>query len=233
MPSAPLLPPASIFEVNTVKLWLAGGGYGLLFLLLLSCGLGMPLPEDIPLIAAGILITHHKMNILIAAPAAWLGIMAGDCVLYTLGYRFGESITRIPVIGRHVTCARIRRAEELFRRYGVWMVAVGRLFMGIRGAMAVTAGTSRFKFHKFLIADGLAAVASGGLFMYVGIWGGEYGPAMVERVKDFKYTMFGIAIFLAVVLAIFFFWRDRNRSDKDKSPPKSSEPPKPAEPAAR
>jgi len=47
-----MLALAAYFEVNTVKGWLLRGSYGALFGLLFSCGLGFPLPEDVPLIAA-------------------------------------------------------------------------------------------------------------------------------------------------------------------------------------
>jgi membrane protein DedA with SNARE-associated domain len=213
-----MLALAAYFEVNTVKGWLLRGSYGTLFCLLFSCGLGFPLPEDVPLIAAGILIYHHHMHLAVAAPLAWLGIIGGDCVLYTLGYRYGEQISKVPIIGKHVTPSRIRRAEALFQKYGVWMVALGRLFMGIRGAMVVAAGTSRLKFLKFIIADGLAAIASGGMFLYVGYWGGEYGPEMVHRVREFKYSMWIGAAILALVLILLFFWHDRSQSGDSDSP---------------
>jgi membrane protein DedA with SNARE-associated domain len=206
-----ILPLAVYFEVNTVKLWLLKGSYGALFGLLFSCGLGLPLPEDVPLIAAGILIYHHQMHLALAAPLAWLGIIGGDCILYTLGYRYGENISKLPLIGKHVTHARLQRAETLFRKYGAWMVAVGRLFMGIRGAMIVAAGTSRLKFHKFIVADGLAAIVSGGMFMFLGYWGGEYGPQMVHRIKTFKYTLWISAGIIGILLIIFFFRRERRR----------------------
>jgi len=90
------------------------------------------------------------------------------------------------------------------------MVAVGRMFAGIRGAMVVTAGTSRFKFIKFLIADGLAAVVSGGMFMFLGYWGGTYGGDMVRRMREIRYSIWAIAGVLAIVL-LFLFFRDRKR----------------------
>ena len=89
------------------------------------------------------------------------------------------------------------------------MVAIGRLFMGIRGAMVITAGTSRFKFIKFIIADGLAAVFSGGIFMLLGYWGGTYGGDIAQRVREFRYSMWAGAGVLAIFLAIYFFHRDR------------------------
>jgi membrane protein DedA with SNARE-associated domain len=211
-----ILPTGAYFEPSNVRHWLESGGYFALFGLLFSCGLGMPLPEDVPLIAAGILVSHGRMDFWIAAPLAWLGIIGGDCVLYTLGYFYGEKITKVPFIGKHITLHRIRRAEDLFCRYGIWMVAFGRMLAGIRGAMVVTAGTSKFNFIKFVIADGLAAIVSGGTFFYVGYWGGEHGPAMWARVREFRHIMWTGAAVAAIILVIVFFWRERNRSDDEE-----------------
>ncbi|HEX4055428.1 MAG TPA: DedA family protein [Tepidisphaeraceae bacterium] len=205
---------AAYFEPHEVQRWLVAGGYGALFGLLFSCGLGFPLPEDVPLIASGILIADHRMHLAIAAPLAWLGIVGGDCILYAIGHRYGNSIVKIPLIGKHITQRRLDRAENLFRKYGAWMVAVGRMFMGIRGAMIVAAGTSRLKFHKFIIADGLAAIVSGGLFMVLGYWGGKDGRVIGHRVRIFRHTMWATAGVLAIILIIFFFWRDRRRSSR-------------------
>jgi membrane protein DedA with SNARE-associated domain len=149
------------------------------------------------------------MHFALVAPLAWLGIVGGDCCLYTLGYRYGEKIIYVPFIGKHVTLARLKRAENLFLKYGVYMVALGRLFMGIRGAMVITAGTSKFKFPKFIVADGLAAVVSGGMFLYLGYFAGENGHEMAHRVREFRYSLWIAAAVIAVGLAVFFFWRDR------------------------
>jgi membrane protein DedA with SNARE-associated domain len=200
---------ALFVQTHTVRHWIERGSYFALFGLLFSCGLGFPLPEDVPLLASGILIFHHQMSLAIAAPLAWLGIIGGDCVLYALGYHFGEKIVNVPVIGRHVTLPRLKRAEQLFLRFGIFMVFLGRMFMGIRGAMVVTAGTARFRFIKFIIADGLGAICSGGLFLWLGYWGAKYGRETERAVHNLKREMWMIAAGIALVLFIFFFWRDR------------------------
>src|SRR5690348_13820292 len=125
---------AALVNFDLVNSWLETGGYVFLFLILFSMGLGLPLPEDIPLIASGVLIANGRFHLIPTAIAAWCGIMGGDIVLYHLGKKFGLEITRVPFIGKHVTKERIERVEHLFERYGVWVVAVGRLFAGVRGA---------------------------------------------------------------------------------------------------
>jgi membrane protein DedA with SNARE-associated domain len=172
-------------DPDTIKAWIEWGGYFVLFGLLLACGMGLPVPEDVPLIFSGVLISQGHMHWWVAAPVAWLGILGGDTILYSLGRRFGEDITRLPVIGKHVTLPRLRKAEDWFNRYGIVVVAVGRLLAGVRGAMVVAAGVSRFNFVKFIIADGLAAIVSGGLFMLIGYKCGENYHDMSGKVTIF------------------------------------------------
>lgn len=130
-------------------------------------------------------------------------------ILYHLGSKYGLNITKLPLIGKHVTHSRIEKAEKLFERYGVWVVAIGRLFAGIRGAMVVAAGTIRFNFVKFVIADGLAALISGGLFVALGYWGGKTigdpQKFMAEVVTPYKHWFF-LGLSVVVVLTILYIW---------------------------
>lgn len=203
---------AEWFSLTKVELWVQWGGYYVLFSLLFACGLGLPLPEDIPLLISGMFIAQGHMNLLIAAIVAWCGIIGGDCVLYHIGKKLGVNASRVPLLGRHVTRARIERAEALFAKWGIWVVAVGRLFAGIRGAMVVAAGATRFNFVKFVIADGLAALVSGGLFIglgyLVGYWGGslEHMRHMVHR---YDRRILAILIVAGVLAAVYFWWRHK------------------------
>jgi membrane protein DedA with SNARE-associated domain len=186
-----------------------------LFALLFSCGLGVPLPEDIPLITAGILVGSGKMNLIIAAIVAWCGIIGGDCVLYHIAKKYGMGITRIPFIGSHVTPARIKRAERLFDKYGVLVIGVGRMFAGIRGAMVIAAGVIRYNFVSFVIADGLGAVLSGGLFLALGYFLGNNLDAIQAKVKGFEvHVGIGLAI-CGVLLVVFLMWRKKRNQAAD------------------
>src|SRR5689334_10892060 len=105
------------FSFQTVEGWIEVGGYIALFGLLFACGLGLPLPEDIPLMIAGALVAKGQMHLLGAGIAAWCGIIGGDIMLYHFGKRFGLEITRVKFIGKHLTTERIKRVEEMFDNY--------------------------------------------------------------------------------------------------------------------
>ncbi len=193
---------------DTIQGWILAGGYLVLFGLLFACGLGLPMPEDIPLIIGGALIAKGQMTWAIAGTCAWCGIIGGDCALYFLARKYGMNITKAPLIGKHVTLDRIERVERMFEKYGVGVVAICRLFAGIRGAMVVAAGVVRFNFLKFLIADGIAALVSGGLFMVFGWWVGNKLTADV--IHRFKWWFFAGAVVLAVGLVAWIVWKRRH-----------------------
>jgi membrane protein DedA with SNARE-associated domain len=203
----------AVIQLERVVDWMDIGvaGYVVLFGLLFSCGLGLPLPEDIPLLVSGMLAGRHRMHLWALGICAWCGIIGGDCVLYYLGRRFGLNVTRVPFVGKHVSKERILQAERLFERWGIWVVAIGRLFAGIRGAMVVAAGAIKFNFFKFLVADGLAALVSGGLFVWLGMKFGENLDYIEHQIKRYSTLVFvGLAV-LVVGTVLLVWWRRRGR----------------------
>lgn len=78
---------ARIINADKVEDWVAYGGPWMVFGLLFLCGLGFPLPEEIPIMAAGYFIGTGRMGWALTCVLAWCGIIAGDCILYWFGRR--------------------------------------------------------------------------------------------------------------------------------------------------
>jgi len=199
---------ARIIDADKVEDWVAYGGPWMIFGLLFLCGLGFPLPEEVPIMAAGYFIGAGRMDWGLTCVLAWCGIIGGDCCLYWFGRRYGLNITRIRLVGKAFTQERILRAEHLFDRWGVWVVAIGRLVSGIRSVMCVAAGAIKYNFLKFLIVDGLAALVSGGLFIFLGWWLGltlgdfEEAVHKVEPYVELFLVLAGIGI-LGFILYLY------------------------------
>jgi membrane protein DedA with SNARE-associated domain len=213
-----------IFPLATILGWvgdkISTAGYPVLFGLLFSCGLGVPIPEDIPLLIAGYFVADGRMNLAVAAIVAWCGIMGGDCVLYSLGRLFGQAITRVPVIGTHISAERLQWTHQKFEKYGVWVVAVGRMFAGIRGAMVLTAGTIRFTFWHFLVADGLAAVVSGGMFMAIGYWARRHFGDLEQidtEIKKYQGLVLAGLVLLIVAFVVWKWWQNKTKERRVKA----------------
>lgn len=197
--------------MSTLEGWIQAGGPFMLFGILFVCGLGIPLPEDIPLTLAGAAVRLGYMHPVAAAFGAWFGIIAGDCLLYHLGKKFGLGVTKLPVVGKHLTAERIEKVEGLFDKYGIWVIAIGRLFAGIRGAVVVSAGAIKYKLWKFVLVDSLAAIVSGGFFMVLGYYlaGKLNDPATIKTIKEVKLGIFLGALLLTIIVVAFFWWRSK------------------------
>ena len=61
------------------------GAYAVIGGVLFACGLGLPIPEDITIIAAGILVALHKISAVGAFVVCMLGVLCGDAVLFFAG----------------------------------------------------------------------------------------------------------------------------------------------------
>ena len=106
-------------------------------------------------------------------------------------------------IGKHMSASRIEQAERLFANYGVWVVAIGRMLPGVRGAMVVGAGTIRYGFWKFVTVDGIAAVVSGGLFLWLGMFFGEN----LQTVRKYEHVVTWSLLALVVGFILYQWWR--------------------------
>lgn len=195
--------------------WVEAHGYVAMFALLFASGIGLPLPEDVPIIAAGVQIARGAMKWYIAGPVAWVAMMCGDTALYIIGYILGLEVVRLPVIGRHVTEKRLGKCRNWFNRWGIWAIGIGRMFAGIRSAMVVAAGTMRFNYLKFLSADGIAASISGGAFMLLGYWAGRHSGPIGPFIEKYRDGFTVVALTAAAALIITLWIRSRRKPSED------------------
>jgi membrane protein DedA with SNARE-associated domain len=130
--------------------------YGGLLVVLLLGSLGLPIPEEVPIVAAGMLSHQQMMRWWLALPTCIVGVFAGDLILYWAGRHWGERVLDQPLIGRLLTRARLEQIQAGYRRRGALIVFLARNVMGLRAAAFVGAGVGRLPFWKFAAADGAA-----------------------------------------------------------------------------
>ena len=130
--------------------------YGGLLVVLLLGSLGLPIPEEVPIVAAGILSHQQVMRWWLALPTCIVGVFAGDLILYWAGRHWGERVLDQPLIGRLLTRARLEQIQAGYRRRGALIVFLARNVMGLRAAAFVGAGVVGLPFWKFAAADGAA-----------------------------------------------------------------------------
>jgi membrane protein DedA with SNARE-associated domain len=178
------------------------GAYGLVFGILMACGLGFPLPEDVALITGGYLAYKGQANLWIMIGVGFGGILLGDSLIFLLGRlgRKAEGKIAAGLLGRHLTPERIAKVEAQFERRGSMMVVIARFLPGIRAATYFVAGGARMSYWRFLVFDGIAALLSAPVFVLLGHHFGNQIRVVVGWAEQFHTWLIGGMLGLAVIL---------------------------------
>src|SRR5437868_4278691 len=146
--------------LETLLPYIEQSTYAAAFVLLLAAGVGVPIPEDIPILLSGYLSHRGVMRFEIALPVCFLGVIVGDACLFMLARHGSQSLRRHPLLARVVTDQRRARARDLIKRRGVGAVVIARHVAGLRVAVFATAGAAGMRFRRFIIWDAISACAS-------------------------------------------------------------------------
>ncbi len=189
-------------------------GYIAVFVMLLICGFGVPVPEDVTLVTGGVIAglgfaNEHNMVLVGLA-----GVLTGDGLIFFLGRTFGDGITRLPLLRRVLTPERFAQAQEKFARYGKWVMFVARFLPGLRTPVFLTAGmTGRVGAPTWFLMDGVAALISVPLWVYLGYYGAKNFDWLFSMVRHGQHFMLGTLLFGAVCGGAYW-WR-RRKADPD------------------
>lgn len=138
--------------------WLTLGSLPLLVMALLAAGVGIPIPEDPVLLAAGVIAHRTPLPVWMVLPMVYGAALVADCVLFLWARRFGDSLLQRRPFSALVTPKRRRQVSTVFAKHGAKAVFVGRHLMGLRPAFFVVAGIERMPLRTFALWDGLAAL---------------------------------------------------------------------------
>lgn len=139
-----------------------------LFGILIAAGLGIPLPEDIPLIAAGWLVHKGQANLYGMMVTGLLGVMVGDSLLFFMGKRYGDHIFEHKWLSRIAKPWLMEKARLKFEQHGAKILFAARFMPGLRSVLFLTAGAFKVPYWKFASIDGFAALISVPLWVWAG-----------------------------------------------------------------
>ena len=190
----------------------AENGYAAVFIALMICGAGLPLPEDITLVAGGVIAGLGYANVHAMVALAMFGVLLGDSAIFLLGHHYGARILQWRFVARVLTPERYVKVQEKFDQYGNRMLFFARFLPGMRTTVYLTAGTThRVSFLRFLLIDTLAALISVPFWVYLGFFGADNHEWLVKwlhRGQSSLWVLVGILLLTVLVL----WWKHRRRT---------------------
>jgi membrane protein DedA with SNARE-associated domain len=184
------------------------GSYVAITLVLILTGSGLPVPEEVPIIAAGILSASATLDPIIAFACCLFGAIVGDSVMYWIGYHFGRAVLRDhPWFARWVTPERETQIEGMFREHGLKVFFIARFLVGLRSPVYLTAGILRVSFKRFFLIDLVCATAVVGTFFGLTYFFGKHITQWFHRAQ----ILVTVGAVIAVVGVGVYLWRRYRR----------------------
>jgi membrane protein DedA with SNARE-associated domain len=190
--------------------------YALLFAVLAGSGFGLPMNEDILLLAAAALTLKGVMEPIPLIVVAWFGLIIADALVFHWGRRFGTRLLRHRSVARMLPEHRLASMQDAMQRYGPASIFFVRFMPGMRSALFFAAGSMKIRYRHLFIFDGAAALIELPLLVYGVRYVGGRWEQILEGAQRFQYVLLpGIALLLVAA----WLYRRRRRS---KAPPPAS-----------
>lgn len=182
-----------------------GSGPAAVFLACALSGLGIPLPDDFPLLVAGWEIRTGAVPAGPTVAAAFAGVFLRDLTAFSIGWwlrRLGQH----PRLARVRASRRMRRVELLVERFGHRSLWFARYAVGLRVPLFIAAGLSGDSYRRMLAIDVPGLVLTVPLTLWLG-W--RYGPAAVDWLTRHLTVrpVFAAGVLLVTLALLLWAWR--------------------------
>lgn len=186
--------------------------YLLVFLVLLGCGLGVPIPEDIILFCGGLASYYGNANVFTMIGVAFVGVLAGDSIIFYLGNRYGPSLLKKGIFRRLLHAERLGSIKKRIHKRGNGIIFLARFMPGLRAPIYFSCGSLHLPTKIFLLYDGLAALISVPAIVYATYFFGHEIDKVIQTVRRIEN---GIAILILVgILLLLLKWFLNRRSSQ-------------------
>lgn len=138
-------------------------GLLLIFLNVLLCESGLPLPAYPTLMTAAALATQSRSQIPALILAGIAGCFIPDLALYWSGGRYGRRILGLLCKVSLSPDICVRQTETAFAKLGPWSLPFAKFLPGLSSLSIAMAGITRMPLAAFLLLNGIGA------FFYVGV----------------------------------------------------------------
>lgn len=164
-------------------------GYQGVFFALLAAGFGFPIPEELPVLTAGIMVGHEGTTLrwyymLLVVMA---GVVLGDGVLYGAGRIWGRRLLNLGFIRRNfVPSDKQEKIEKNFAERGIWVLLGARLLPGIRAPVFIMAGVLKVPLGRFLLADAIYAIPLVNVLFWLAYFLTDQVLVIFNRINEYR-----------------------------------------------
>jgi membrane protein DedA with SNARE-associated domain len=185
------------------------------FTVLLLCGLGLPLPEEVALIGSGILLYQGEVKFVPIMVVCSLAILLGDSIPYWLGRHYGLAALKTRWVAKVLHPERFAALERRFAAHGNYAVFTCRFLPGLRIPGYFVAGTLRMSYPRFIFIDFLGVLISVPASIYLGKIFGDSMESLRKKVHDLHLWLALGVVALILIFLVRAIWRKREKGEPE------------------
>ncbi len=183
---------------------LAAWGYFGIFACIFVGNLGVPVPEETVLIAAGFLAGRRLLGLEAVWAVVLIGAVSGDCCGFLLGRTGGQRLLERLAARFASVRRRLERLRTFFDQHGSKAVFMARFITGARFMAGPMAGAAGMPFLRFLGWNVMGAVIWCSLMVAIGYMVGDEIWRVIELVHwSARWVALGV---LVLALAAWLIW---------------------------
>ncbi len=179
---------------------IASLGYGGLALGLVIDSCGVPIPSEVLLPLAGLLVRQGRFNFAAVIAVATVAQTSGAALAYWIGRKGGVKI--VERYGKYVlfSTRELNLTQRWFSKWGRWLTLAGRVIPVIRTYIGYPAGLAEMPFGAFV-----AATAAGSLAWSLLLTGLGYQlGGRLDAIAGF-FHRFSVLVFILLVLGLIWY----------------------------
>jgi len=174
-------------------------------LFLALCGIGIPIPEEGPLVLAGVLSSQGVLEPWFAFACCLIGALLGDSIMYAIGRRFGHAwLTKHPSVARFINAEKEEKFEHAVRRHGFKMLLLTRFLVGVRGPVYYAAGAAKVPYARFLLWDLIGATTVVSLVFWLSY---RFGHGIAKAVRDAEEVATALVLIGVIGAGLYFIYK--------------------------
>lgn len=205
-----------------------GTVWAVCFGVLLLCGFGLPIPEDITLVLCGYM-TYRLVGldaglVTLAVVIGLAGVLIGDGIMFTLGQRYGVYLVERWPFKQILGEGRGDKARAFLASNGPKVLFSARFMPGLRSVVFFTSGTLGIRLRTFLFYDGLAAMLSVPALILSAWYWGEDIENVIAQARKAEHGILLLIVGAALLMTAKWWWGQRKKKREAAAARRTHEP---------
>ena len=178
-----------------------------IFSALMLGAIGLPIPEDLPLLVGGLLVQRGEVRLDLLLAVCYIAILSGDLIIYSIGRFFGPKLLRHRWFARSFHKERLGNVRRQLERRSLLMIFIARHLFYVRTVTFLACGMVRMSLVRFIVADAISALVSVPLMVGIGYLFSENLEAAIASIRRSESAVFTVLALIALLAFCAYLYR--------------------------